>query len=353
MLHKNPFQKLPELPSHIVYYTPRPVFHPIDPNCIILSTENYGINGGIYKYHLEDNEITCLANYNEIESMRDKYLDDHTQFLDSINNKLHICGGEETIFITYEINTGIIKVGENNDDYNDVLAHCGPGAEIVHIKSSTKNEIHITNSIAHVKYDYIKRYLTIFRDVHFGFEFLKLSYNPLKKQLMVLGGEDSDTIWTCDLETQVKWKLNTELKMPHCVNLFEHDVLFVGDIMFVFYVQITIFSKYNDIWLLDLLNSTWYKSTYNVPECLGHSWYVMKSINNIYIHILDFENGIHFKVNFNDLLSMEFINARRDYYNLLVIGYIKQQEKSKLISNVPFVLKQLILNYFPVVDEKR
>ena len=188
MVDKNKFQKLPELPSQIEYFTPRPVFHPSETNCIILSTEKDGINGGIYKYHLEDNEITCLANYDEIESIREKYFEYHTQFLDSINNKLYICGGDDTLFITYEIDTKIIKVGKNNDDYNDELANCGPWTKVVQINSSTKNEIHILKSNVHGIYDYIQQNLIISKNVYFGFDFPKSSYNPLTKQLMVLGG---------------------------------------------------------------------------------------------------------------------------------------------------------------------
>ena len=89
MSDNNPMQKLPELPLKVMHcWMPRPVFHPIDPNCIIFSTDTEETNGGIYQYHLKNNEITCLAKYNEIEGIEDDYLKYHIQFIDSKNNKL-------------------------------------------------------------------------------------------------------------------------------------------------------------------------------------------------------------------------------------------------------------------------
>ena len=361
MSDNNPFQKLqlPDLPFKVVgWEIPRPVLHPIEPNCIILSTETMETNGGIYKYNLENNETICLAKYNEIKAIRNDYLKSHTQFIDSKNNKLYICGGEGAAFMTYEINTGIIKVGENNDDYNYDLANCYSSAKVVHIVSSTRNEIHILEWDKHWKFDCIQQKFTM-KNVSSQCdpEDLRLSYNPLRKQLMILGEDDySDEIWTSDIKT-CEWKLNTELKMPHDVGELDeiyYEVLLGGDIIFVFYLHAIAANddtKYDDIWWLDLLNEKWYKSTYNIPFGNRGDGYLMKSKNSDDIHFLStYYDKSHFKVNIHKLLSMEFINDRRDYYNPLIIGYIKEQEKNKLIRNVPFVLKQLILNYFPVID---
>ena len=348
MLLKHTFHKLPALPFPIGYFVSKPIYHPNDPSCIILSTEKDMPNSGIYKYDLENNHKICLAKYDEIGAIKDNYLEYQTQFLDPINNKLYICGGEDTIFITYAINTGQIKAGKNNPAYNADLANCGPWTEMIDI--TTQNEIHsLTAAGLHYKFNYIQKKLIIYENSHFGCTFEpKLAYNSFSKQLMVLGGEDSVDIWTCDIKTNVKWILNIELKMPHKILYVNHyDVLFIGDILFVFYHG----TKYNDIWCLDLLNELWYKSKYIVPEVVHSYCYIMKIVNNAYVHILDFENGMHFKINFHDLLPIEFIKARREYYKSLVFAYIRQQVKRQSITNIPLVLKRLILNYFPIIAD--
>ena len=162
----------------------------------------------------------------------------------------------------------------------------------------------------------------------------KLLYNPVREQLMILGCDDSNEVWTSHIET-CEWKLNREMKMPHCANSeSEYDALLVNDIVFVFYFPKNYhdYTEENDIWWLDLLNKTWYKSIYNVSSGLSIHCYVMKSKNGDDIHIL--ESGYdetHFKLNFHDLSSMELVNAQRDYYNPLLNGYVKEQEKGKLI----------------------
>ena len=151
---------MPELPLKSHYcWIPRPVFHPIHPNCSTLSTSTQDINGGIYQYHLENHEVTCLAKYNEIEQIGYEYLKLHGQFIDSKNDKLYICGGWSTAFLIYDVNTGRIKVDEDDDDHDGDLANCGYYVKTFHISSSTKNEIHILGWNKQRKFDCIQQKL--------------------------------------------------------------------------------------------------------------------------------------------------------------------------------------------------
>ena len=79
--------------------------------------------------------------------------------------------------------------------------------------------------------------------------------------------------------------------------------------------------------------------------------YAVQSNNNN-IHLLNFWDRTHFKVNLHDLLPIKFIESRRDRYNPLVIGYVREQKKENQVRDIPFVLKQLILKYYPVIQLK-
>ena len=162
-----------------------------------------------------------------------------------------------------------------------------------------------------------------------------------------------DEIYTFNLEknsneSKNEWKLNEKLTMPQTRSCTSYDALLFGDVIIVFYVH----NQY-DIWCLDLLNDKWYKSIYKVPKLVERkNVYVFKNRDNDDVHLLSFENQLHFVADLNNLLSMEFIKSRRDCYNPLIMGYLKKQENDNLIANIPFVLKQLILNYFPIIDKK-
>ena len=102
---------------------------------------------------------------------------------------------------------------------------------------------------------------------------------------------------------------------------------------------------------MDLLNDKWYKSKYDIPDGVvdeerNNICYAIKNHKIADVHSLNFANRAHFIVNSHDLVSKEFINSRRDHYHPLTMGYFKGFEKQGSIPNMPFVLKQLILNIF-------
>ncbi len=354
MAKNKPFQKLQQIPQHLPPYTPKPIFHPTDQKCVIMSSNaNEYTQSGIFKHNLENNESKLLVTYDAIG----EEMEAHAQFIDTKNNKLYICG--DGSFITYNLNNNEAKLGDINDNYNGELANVGGFAKAVHIRSPEIDEIHILGTYQHCKLNCNQQTITAICSNDYIY-CAKLSYNPISKQLMILGGDESDRIWTCHIDgksnqTKYEWTLNNKLKMSHCItDERDYDVLLFGDIIFVFYFKAIdkndYKKKYDDIWCLDLLSTTWYKSKYNVPSEIGGESYAIKSGVSDDIHLLDFQNRAHFKVNSYDLLSKPFLKSRRDHYNPLIMGYMKQQENDNLIPNIPFVLKQLILNYYPIIQ---
>ena len=75
-----------------------------------------------------------------------------------------------------------------------------------------------------------------------------------------MGGDSNDNIYCCDMQSNdenLKWKLNNQIKMPHCIDdELDYDILVFGDVIIAFYFQ----NKYKDIWCLDLLDNKWFKS---------------------------------------------------------------------------------------------
>ena len=73
----------------------------------------------------------------------------------------------------------------------------------------------------------------------------------------------------------------------------------------------------------------------------------MFKTKNYDIHITNFENGDHFCASLYDLIPKEIKNIYLKYYAKLIIGFIRENEQNKLIPNIPFVIKKLLLTYFP------
>eukprot|EP01084_Bolivina_argentea_P141481 248595_1 len=118
-----------------------------------------------------------------------------------------------------------------------------------------------------------------------------------------------------------------------------YDIVSFGDTIICFYFGD---SGQFDILCLDLLCYQWFKSKVCVPNSIDWFAHCIKTIDD-YIHILHKD---HFKLNVYELFPNDMVVSRRKHYNKLVMGYIKQEENKHMISNVPCVLKQLILLYF-------
>ena len=70
-----------------------------------------------------------------------------------------------------------------------------------------------------------------------------------------------------------------------------------------------------------------------------------------FIHFLNLQrwNKFHVKISLNDLIPKKVIGTHREYYDVLVMGYVKGNE-SKLRFNVPFALKKMALKFLSLFD---
>eukprot|EP01084_Bolivina_argentea_P288528 495226_1 len=84
-----PFTKSGLLPVCVIGIMSKPVYHPTNNKCIIIST-NYCENktAGIYKYNMQTNESQTICKYNNTFKPLG-----HGQFIDTSNNTLILYGG--------------------------------------------------------------------------------------------------------------------------------------------------------------------------------------------------------------------------------------------------------------------
>ena len=169
---------------------------------------------------------------------------------------------------------------------------------------------------------------------------------------MILGGHNNDIICYCDIiqnsnQTKYEWKLH-ELKMPHCVDDDDYDILLFDNLIFIFYFPL---SWYFDIWCLDvIISNKLYKSVHEIDDYItgdGRNVYIMKGNDN-FIHILDFCDKQNVKICLYDLIPNDVVKLYSNYYKLLVIGYISEKENDNTIPTIPYVVKKLIYKYFPL-----
>ena len=109
------------------------------------------------------------------------------------------------------------------------------------------------------------------------------------------------------------------------------------------------FVDYNfQIWCHHLLDNQSYKSKHRVPEIMytdmSDFTYVIKDGQNN-AHILNYA-GKHVKVDLYKLIPKELLKSHREYYQPLIIGYLREKENENDISCIPFVLKTIILKFF-------
>eukprot|EP01084_Bolivina_argentea_P023390 43623_1 len=269
MSTKDSFQKSQTLPYEWGYCMPKPLIYPKHSNHVIISTDGYDDNPGIFKYNLVTNTMENLYKYDN--TIRCSY---NGHFID--DNSLFIFGGEYNSFFAFDLNTKSVQTdNRTNTILNDIM-NCGYCPKAVHVSWLEINQIHIAitkaKHITHFKYDCNNKTLTkinidIFSKL--GLEYPKLIYAEYTKQLMILGLDQKDTILTCDINGNVnqnkyEWKVNNTIKMPHIVEDERgYDVVSFGDTIIVFYMAD---SGFYDIWCLDLLCYKWFESKHTTPK---------------------------------------------------------------------------------------
>ena len=332
---------------------PKPLFY--EKNVILVTTNFDDHNPGIYKFNFETNQLELLSSYNNISPKS------HGQFIDYDHNVLYLYGGKLSDIYQFDLNTNTFK--ELSVTWRSLQSRW---SFPVAVNVSNRNETHILGRTLHFKFHHKTQSPKITKVSPYALPFdgrnRKALYIPLEQQVMVLGGDMSDEIWTCSVGGKpyqmhytmynYDWTLRKKLRMPHCVSINAYDVMLIGDVVFVFYFNGTDqeHNVINDIWFLCLLKEKWYKSEVRIPIWLCDEVFVIRTKNNDIIHLLGFMNQEHLTVKVDDLLTQDFINDRRIYYNSLIMGYFREKEKDTSFVNMPFVLKQLILNYFPLID---
>ena len=74
------FSELQQLPVSFEYYIPKPCRYPRDSSSIIISTDRFEGNPGIFRYDIETNEMKKMLQYD-----KDAHFEYHCQFIDYIH----------------------------------------------------------------------------------------------------------------------------------------------------------------------------------------------------------------------------------------------------------------------------
>eukprot|EP01084_Bolivina_argentea_P036105 66828_1 len=115
----------------INYYMPKPSHHPKNKDVVIISTDYWEEQNGIYEYNIKNNTFNKIYTY---DKTFEPY--DHGQFIDEKNELLYIFGREELGI--FDLNTKIM-----NTNTKSVLRniYCRYGPQSTYIPS-TINETH-------------------------------------------------------------------------------------------------------------------------------------------------------------------------------------------------------------------
>eukprot|EP01083_Nonionella_stella_P051498 136745_1 len=352
------FKSLPHFPLSVPFerntITASP--HLRHSNCfLITSTHDYS-NPGVYEYNIETNQLNFISDYGTIGyNIIDAY---HAQFLDTVNDVLYIIG--YAYLHAFNWNTKRFTLVDEQIQSEIGPTSCFP--RIVSIPSPT-NQICIFNNDSYelktLQFAANKPFRCISTQLCKSLrnEFVqcpKLIYVPFKKQLMIFGSDGDDTIWKYH-ETEMElwnglWK-QLDVTMP-CVVDDDRDydvVLAFEYLLFVLYYTQSGVDCGNRIHCFDLLNECWFDTKMKVPKSVHYGWSLKTKCNDI--HIVDCNDNNRFKISLHDLIPKALIRTHRKRYDPLITGYIKEQETQLTIPSVPFVLKQLILNLFPLFTD--
>eukprot|EP01084_Bolivina_argentea_P162192 282288_1 len=101
-----PFTKSSKLPITLKYSICKPSYHPINKNCVIISTyyEEDATTPGIYTYNLVSNESQLIYKYNNTIKPCN-----YGQFVDISNNTLILYGGNIETFKIFDLNANQMK----------------------------------------------------------------------------------------------------------------------------------------------------------------------------------------------------------------------------------------------------
>ena len=97
-------------------------------------------------------------------------------------------------------------------------------------------------------------------------------------------------------------------------------------------------------------SNVWHKSNYELPDCIDETFKDCKRViqNGSSIHIISCTEGTNVKVSLYDILPKNIIQIHRQLNRALVIGFCRSHESQNATQLIPFALKCLILNFFPL-----
>eukprot|EP01084_Bolivina_argentea_P202927 346627_1 len=217
------FKATSKLPLQCDLHIAKPIFYPKNSNSILISTSYDDTNPGVFKYNIDNNSLEMLFKYDNIWY----YPETPEQCIDYNNNTLHIIDSKNGSHITIDLKTKTIKT--NNKFY------CGAHPQTVQVSSIKGDEIHIiSDSIEdHFKFDRKENSFTSVNPTNDKFNDVfnaKLLHIKSTNQLMILGGDQDENIYYCNINKQsYEWKLMNNIKMPDFVDKVYYDALVFGD----------------------------------------------------------------------------------------------------------------------------
>ena len=312
---------MPPIEGVTSYTMPKPLNHPDDSNKIIIPSNS--LHRCIYELDLISNKLKCLTKYDRIQIQN---------VIIMFNQILH-----QNLIIIHTKSCYI----ENKNEFHII-------GTVINLSKGIDN---IYKEIGHQIWRFDKNgemMLVSWQPLEFELD-SELIYVPFQEKLIALRIADfCIEIWECKLnasnQNDLQWNKNgivKKIKQYDSILRFGTTDVILGfeNILFIFYFDV----HYNlDIWCYHLLHQKSYKSKHKVSKIVPYhgKLYVIKDSNNN-AHILDFVSGKHIKIDIFELIPNELKKAHEAFYGPLVMGYSKK-------TNLPIVLKKLILKFYPL-----
>ena len=340
MALKDPFQFEQDIPRRYFYNLPKPLQHPNDPNKIIICDDYDEDDSGIYELDLVTNKLTQIHAYDGSKFRPE----DHKIFITESKTLFIIINRNEP-FASFNLDTKQMNYDNSNilkGFENAIICYIGINNEL-HVIDRDHNDNHVHNILKFGDDNELKMISTTKDDKYYG---EKLLYVPSQQKLIM-----SD-MWEYDLNGSQHWyqnQQNIKMVQKHRDQLDLDFILAFENIVIIFYLE-----KRGSIYFYHLLTNKTYKCKYKVPEKISSEGDL--GIYDIYTykdgydnaHILKFSSGKHVKVDLYKLIPNDLIVSHREYYKPLIMGYLRYQENQNDIQCIPFVLKTIILNFYPL-----
>ena len=186
-------------------------------------------------------------------------------------------------------------------------------------------------------------------------------YIPSQQKLLAFCFLNAPWISNCKLEIisldlmneAAEWQHYDDIQFNGWIHTFDDAY----DAILGFANIILIFDFYNlDIMCYHLLDNTSYKSKCKIPETMKYnprgrssginSFAIKNGDNNV--HIINFGSGKHVQADLFKLIPTELLQSHRRHYQSLIMGYLREIENENNIPCIAFVLKTLIVKFFPL-----